>query len=403
MSATFQTSAAAGLLRIGQSVLFVVLLLIGVLRAVVAGGGPPLFAASGAVVVLFAAGLVAHRRIGPTGRAAWVVALLLGTVALMLVSADFVWMVFPVWMWVAHLLPLPAAWALTAGSVAVVIAVFHQQGQMSSAAVVGPIIGALVAVGLARGALRLERVGAEHQRLLARVLEAQKEAAVLSDELVRAQRDAGVLAERTRLSHDIHDTLAQGFSSILLLARAASRESDGQRVRDLVAQIQAAAADNLAESRRVVYALAPDDLTAGGLAAPLGRLTGELATQLGAVVTLDGVPHQPRLAPVRAGALLRAAPGALGNVRRHSGASHVGVTVAHVDGEVRLDVVDDGVGFDPAALRDSEPTLDGGYGLRALRARLAALGGCLAVESEPGQGTALSVTVPFVPVSSGTP
>ncbi len=397
MSVTFQSSAAARLLRIGQSVLFVALLLIGVVRGATAGGGWPLFVASGGVAVLFAAGLVAHRHLGPIGRSAWVVALLVGTVALMLVSPDFVWLAFPVWMWVAHLLPLPAALTLTAVSVTVVIAVFHQQGQSSSAAVLGPIIGALVAVGLARGALRLEREGEEHRRLLARVLEAQTEAAALSDELVRAQREAGVLAERTRLSHDIHDTLAQGFSSILLLARAAAREPDAQRVRGLLAQIQAAASENLAESRRLVYALAPDDLTAGGLAAPLARMTSELATQLDADVTLDIDPHLPRLATATEVALLRTAQGALANVRRHSEARHVVVTVAQVDDEVRLDVVDDGAGFDPASLLDAEPTLAGGYGLRAMRARLSALGGNLAVESEPGHGTALSVTVPFVP------
>lgn len=403
MSATPQSSVAAGLLRVGQSALFVVLLLIGVARGALAGGGWPLYGAGAAVAVLFGAGLLAHRRIGSTGRAVWVVALLAGAAALMLLSPDFVWLAFPVWMWVAHLLPLPAALALTAVSVTGVIMVFHQQGQYSTAAVLGPIIGALVAVGLSRGALRLQREGEEHRRLLARVLASQAEAAALSDELVRAQRDAGILAERTRLSHDLHDTIAQGFSSILLLARAAAREPDPQRVQDLLAQIRAAASDNLAESRRIVYALAPEDLAAGGLAAPLARMTSELAGQLGIEVTLDVDPLLPRLATASEVALLRAAQGALANVRRHAGARRVGVTVTRVDAQVRLDVVDDGVGFDPASLAEVGPTLDGGYGLKALRARLASLGGGLALESEPGRGTALSVTVPFVPATGGTP
>ena len=108
MDATPQASVAAGLLRVGQSALFVALLLIGLARGVLAGAGWPLYAASGAVAVLFGAGLLAHRRIGDTGRAVWVVGLLLGTVALMQVSPDFVWLAFPVWMWLAHLLPLPA-------------------------------------------------------------------------------------------------------------------------------------------------------------------------------------------------------------------------------------------------------------------------------------------------------
>jgi signal transduction histidine kinase len=391
------------LLQVGQSVLFVALFLIGVVRGVLGGGGWPLAVASGAVAIVFGAGLAAHRRLGPTGRAVWVVALLVGTVALMQVSSDFVWLVFPVWMWVTHVVRLPAALTLTAASVAMVIVTLHQQGQFSSAAVLGPVIGALVAVGLARGALRLEHEGEAHRRLLTRVLDSQAEAAALSEELGRVQRDAAVLSERTRLSHDIHDTLAQGFSSILLLSRAAARETDPQRIHGLLAQIQDAASENLTESRRVVYALAPDDLTASGIAAPLRRMTAELAAQLDANVTLDIDPTLPRLATSTEVALLRAAQGTLANVRRHSGAKTVSVTLARADNDVRLDVIDDGVGFDPASLADAEPTLAGGYGLRALRARLAALGGGLAIESEPGQGTALSVTVPYAPAEAGSP
>ena len=402
MRATPSSSVAARLLQIGQSVLFLALLLIGVVRGLLGGGGWPLAVASGAVAIVFGAGLAAHRRLGPTGRAVWVVALLVGTVALMQVSSDFVWLVFPVWMWVAHVAKLPVALTLTAASVAMVIVTLRQQGQSSSAAVLGPIIGALVAVGLARGALRLEQEGEAHRRLLTRVLESQAEAAALSEELGQVQRDAAVLSERTRLSHDIHDTLAQGFSSILLLSRAAARETDPQRIHGLLAQIQDAAAENLTESRRVVYALAPDDLTASGLAAPLRRLTAELATQLDADVTLDIDPDLPRLTTATEVALLRAAQGMLANVRRHAGAKTVSVTLTHADSDVRLDVIDDGVGFDPSSLAHAEPTLAGGYGLHALRARLAALGGGLAIESEPGQGTALSVTVPFAPAEAGS-
>ncbi|MBK9697836.1 MAG: sensor histidine kinase [Propionibacteriaceae bacterium] len=401
MSATSSSSVAAGLLRIGQSVLFGALLVIGVVRGV-GDRGWPVALAGGAIAALFVAGLVTHRRLGPKGRAVWVVTLLVATVALMPMSPDFVWLAFPVWMWVAHVVSLPLALALTATSVAMAIAVLNQHGQSSSAAVLGPIIGALVAVGLARGALRLEQEGQEHRSLLARVLEAQAEADALSDELVRAQREAAVNAERTRLAHDIHDTLAQGFSSILLLTRAATRETDPERTQELLTQIGAAAAENLTESRRVVYALAPDDLTTGGLAAPLSRMTTELAAQLNAEVTIDIDPHLPRLHTATEVAILRGAQGALANVRRHANAGHVHVTLARAEDQVRLDIVDDGVGFNPTSIA-AEPTLAGGYGLRALRERLATIGGGLAIESEPGQGTAISVTVPFAPAAGVTP
>nr|NLI50237.1 sensor histidine kinase [Propionibacterium sp.] len=389
------------MLRIGAAVLFATFLLIGVVRGVLDGQGVPLIVGSAGVAVLFAAGLLAWRRLGARGRAAWAVALLVGTVALMLVSSELVWLIFPVWLWVASVLPLAATFVLTAASVSVVVVVLQGEGGFAAAQVLGPLSGAAVAVGLTRGAMLLEREGAEHRRLLGRVLAAQAEAAALSDELLRTQREAGVLAERTRLSRDIHDTLAQGFSSILLLARAAAREDDPARVRELLGQIQGAAAENLAESRRVVYALAPEDLVAGGLAAPLGRMTAELAAQTGAEVTLDVDPALPRLATAVEVALLRVAQGALANVRRHAAATRVRVTVTRAEDRVRLDVVDDGVGFEPATALAAGPTLAGGYGLRAMRTRLAELGGGLAVESEPGHGTAVSVTVPFVPAEGG--
>ena len=74
---------------------------------------------------------------------------------------------------------------------------------------------------------------------------------------------------------------------------------------------------------------------------------------------------------------------------RHARASRVGLTISYMENEVALDVRDDGVGFDPAAA-------DGGFGLVAMRQRIAALSGTLQVESEPGGGTAISACVPTV-------
>ena len=124
MSVTPSSSVAAGLLRIGQSVLFGALLVIGVARGV-GDRGWPVALAGGAVAALFVAGLLTHRRLGPKGRAVWVVTLLVATVALMWVSPDFVWLAFPVWMWLAQVVSLPLALTLTATSVALAIAVLN--------------------------------------------------------------------------------------------------------------------------------------------------------------------------------------------------------------------------------------------------------------------------------------
>ncbi len=100
-------------------------------------------------------------------------------------------------------------------------------------------------------------------------------------------------------------------------------------------------------------------------------------------------------------ALLRVAQGALANVRQHARAGRVVVTLTGADDSVRLDIVDDGRGFDPSHAPEATPDLAlGGYGLRASRERLRDLGGGLDVESRPGDGTALTAYLPLGGVRS---
>lgn len=95
-------------------------------------------------------------------------------------------------------------------------------------------------------------------------------------------------------------------------------------------------------------------------------------------------------------ALLRIAQSALANTVRHAGASRAEITLSFMDTAVALDVVDDGSGFDPLHATSDE----GGFGLPAMRSRAESLGGTFAVESTPGQGTAVAVTLPL-PVAEG--
>ncbi len=378
--------SASWWLRVGVALLFVGLLVVATVLAWTGGAGWPLMVLAGAVLTVFVAGLAVHSRLGSAGRSVWIGLLFLGTVALMVLSQDFLWVVFPLWLLAATVLPLLASLLLTAVTLALVVTVLAMTGGHSVGAVLGPLVGALVAVGLARGVLQFEHEASEHHRLLAEVLRAE-------DETARLQREAGVMAERQRLAHDIHDTLAQGFSSIVLLARAAHRAGDPAAAERLVAEIEATASENLAESRRVVMALAPDTPGAGGLSAPLSRLTAEVAGFLGAEWAVSVDPDLPRLATPIEVALLRGAQGALANVRLHSGARRVNVELARAGDEVHLDIVDDGVGFDVSRPVAAGPA--GGYGLRALRERFAELGGGVEVESEPG-GTAVALRLPLI-------
>lgn len=207
-----------------------------------------------------------------------------------------------------------------------------------------------------------------------------------------------MLAERERLAREIHDTLAQGLSSIQLLLRAAERALPQRPGTALghVRQARTAAVGNLAEARRFVRALSPPDLEAGSLPAALERLCATTArtSPLAVHCQVSGVPTA--LPTAHEVALLRIAQSALANTVRHAGARRAELTLSYMDTEVALDVVDDGAGFVPAEVPapGSAAARGTGFGLAAMRARARALQGTLVVESAPGEGTAVAVTLP---------
>jgi len=208
-------------------------------------------------------------------------------------------------------------------------------------------------------------------------------------ELAEVSRQAGAMAERQRLAGEIHDTLAQGFSSILMLIQAAEAQLElspatARRQLGLAAQT---ARENLAEARALVGGLASAQLQAGTLEDALRRITERATAELGlqASFTTDGTSR--RLPAATEVVLLRTGQEALANVRKHAAASNVAVRLCYASDHVRLEVTDDGTGFDPAVI-------NGGYGLRGMRARVDEAGGTLAVRSAPAEGTSVQVEVP---------
>lgn len=145
----------------------------------------------------------------------------------------------------------------------------------------------------------------------------------------------------------------------------------------------------------MVWSLRPEALEQGTLGQALSRLAAELSEQTGiaaarTVVTGEAVPLPTEVEV----ALLRAAQEALANIRRHSRARQVVLTLSCMPGVVILDVRDDGAGFDPEAL-PSRPGVDGGWGLLAMRQGVEGLGGGVSVESAPAEGTTVAVTIPL--------
>lgn len=210
------------------------------------------------------------------------------------------------------------------------------------------------------------------------------------NQLAAAERDRGIGEERERLSREIHDTLAQGFTSVLALTRAADAalvRGDIDTARQRLALVETTAADNLMEARAMVAELTPDHLQSRTLVEALARLVDALRESTGLVVELvvDGAPAG--LGGATEVVLLRAAQEALANVRRHAGATRADVRLGFGRDLVTLTVHDDGRGFDPA-------TAVAGFGLDGLRARAAQVGGRARIDSEPGTGTTVRVEVP---------
>jgi signal transduction histidine kinase len=232
------------------------------------------------------------------------------------------------------------------------------------------------------------------------IIEQSRGRAALIEELTRAREQlaaerhaAGVHAERERLAVEIHDTLAQGFASILMLTQAARVALDRAARADGVAAhldlIEDVARENLAEARALVAKMSPPDLADRSLADALERLAERHTRDTGVPVTVvvDGPPTG--LAQETNVVLLRAAQEALSNIGRHAAASAVRIELTQGDSTATVAVVDDGRGFDPACA-------SGGYGLPGLRSRAAALGGTCSVRSSPGAGTTIRVELPAV-------
>ncbi len=209
-------------------------------------------------------------------------------------------------------------------------------------------------------------------------------------DLAAAERAQGVSAERERMSREIHDTLAQGFTSVLTLARAtesAHERGDLDVVRERLRLIERTAADNLTEARLIVAETTPGHLQSRSLAQALQRLVDAVTEGAGLPATLDVDGDPVPLPAARAVVLLRTAQEGLANARRHAGASRVRVRLSYHPETVSLEIDDDGTGFDAAARRP-------GYGLDGATARAAEVGGRLDLTSTPGAGTVLRVEVP---------
>jgi signal transduction histidine kinase len=395
-------------LRAGLHLLVVGLTLFVVVRALLAdeAGEVPIVVLSVLLLVWYGAGVAAAHRTFPTWpRVLWLTGLLALWVALSALTPDAAFLAFPLFFLELHVLPAVVAVPLV--GVTFLLSVWgtttHLGFEVGS--VLGPLIAAGVAVVIGLGYHQMARETRDRQALILDLIATR-------EELAAASREAGSLAERERLAREIHDTVAQGLSSIQMLLHAAERDVADVTTRDRLKLARQTAADNLAETRRFIRELTPPALDAQTLPAALRRLAAasdEQAAQSGRATkvsfTMSGEPVPLPMA-VEA-TLLRIAQSALANVVQHANASRAEVTLSYLGDEIALDVVDDGQGFAADASGGGGAARavgaggggagragGGGFGLTAIAQRVDGLGGSAVVESSPGDGTAVSVRLP---------
>ncbi|MDQ2846341.1 MAG: histidine kinase, partial [Actinomycetota bacterium] len=317
------------------------LLLLAVLRVLLGEGMSVAGVAVMAVVVgaVYAAGnrLSAVSR-SRTAAGLWLAVLLACWLGLLFLTPDAIYLAFPWFFLLLHLLPRrPGLVAVALTTAAAIVGFGWHQKTFTAAMVIGPIIGAGVVIATVWGYQALQAESEQRRRLIEQLRQTRAE-------LVAAERESGMLAERERLAREIHDTLAQGLSSIQLLLRAAGRSlqpatpqetgtdagtaaAAAERAGTLVEQARHTAQDNLAEARRFVQALAPAALDESSLASALQRLCETTSQRAGIPVTFhqEGAPI-PLPTPVEA-ALLRIAQSALGNTTQHAQATRARVTL----------------------------------------------------------------------------
>jgi signal transduction histidine kinase len=252
----------------------------------------------------------------------------------------------------------------------------------------------LVAKGKTVGALALGRRSLRavtpEERSLLTAIGHQVGMAVENAHLYEQAQQLAVMKERGRLARDLHDSVTQALYGATLYSEAAARQlSSGDR--DLAVahlrEIRSTTEEALREMRLLIFELRPPILSQEGLSSALQARLDAVEGRVGLETRFlgDGVG---RLSPQVEEALYRIAQEALNNALKHAQARSITVKLGREGQRVSLEIADDGLGFDPAAVREC-----GGFGLRGMEERAARLGGTLTVQSRPGAGTTIKVEV----------
>lgn len=204
---------------------------------------------------------------------------------------------------------------------------------------------------------------------------------------------SGMEAERHRLAHEIHDTLAQCLAGIVTQLQAAQDSTDRADQAHHTSTALSLARNGLTEARSSMQALRPPVLEAAQLSDAIENVTQAWTARTGISVATRLIGTSSPLPTDAEVALLRTVQECLANTERHAHADRVNLTLHYGPDRAVLEVRDDGDGFDTVLRQESE-TGDSGYGLTAMRERIEALAGTVSIDSRRGCGTTIRAEVP---------
>jgi signal transduction histidine kinase len=343
-----------------------------------------------------------------------------------LLTARSPWFAFFTWIGFLHAFEyLPGVWRwLAAASVALPFAVAQAGGfhRPTIESVVLLVVLACVDMGLIGVFVMLgqktEQQNQARKKMIVELAQANQrleeimaENTGLQAQLLTQAREAGAGDERQRMAREIHDTLAQGLTGIITQLEAAQQSSHDTERERRIGNAKRLARDSLAEARRSVQALRPQALEDSKLTEALAQEVARWSATSGVAAEVSTTGEARALHPEVEVTLLRVAQEALANVAKHASASRAGITLSYMEDVVTLDVRDDGVGFGtpgpdgpdgPDGHQPQDDPAGGGFGLVAMRQRVNRLAGQLEIESEPGAGTAVSASLPAVPLGAAT-
>lgn len=417
-----EESSVLQILRVSLHVMFAFLLILGFVMAL--RDGTPTLSLTLCTVALgmiYLAGTVAENRFAhgyfggtpganlaqlkPYLAILWLLLVVVLWALLLIHHLSFAWVMFPLVFLCLHLLPrIPGLLVVIAlAGFSIIWPATRPDYDLNPGTFIGPTLGTILAIVISLAYRKLHEDSQTYRRTAERLRATQAE-------LAQKEHEAGRLEERERLAREIHDTLAQGLSSIVLVSRAASAQAiaaqpQNAALHEQIDVIHRVASDNLAEARRFIRNLSSPALTSS-LVPALQRLCAETQAQeaargtaLECALRVDG--DFPNLETAVAEldselqeTLIRIAQGALANVSAHAQARHAVVTLGLWNHSTTLDIFDDGRGFIPPTVPATLEHDDGtGYGLTSLTARAQQVHGELAIESAPGEGTVVTFSL----------